>query len=228
MEIGQVMAVFDLTDDIKAALEKYPGLRLGQTERNQKYLVGEIDIVDPGSGGLICTFSVEIHYPEQFPFCFPKVFETGDQIERVLSRHVNTQDNSLCLVVPPEERLKCKYGISTSWFIDNVLYPRLAEEFVVMNGGKYQKEYSHGGANGFWEYYMRKFGISNAEIILSILEIIVRKQLPAGHNPCICGSGEKFKKCHLKSALEISDMTTAQLFGDLHFLRSKPYEAEKK
>jgi hypothetical protein len=218
------MEPFNFVEDIEIALRKYPGLKIVQAEEGNKNLAGEIDVVHEESGTLIETFAVEVHYPEKFPFCFPKVFETSGKIERTLSRHVNTANGSICLVVPPEERLICKHGISTLWFLDNVLYPRLAEEFVVMNGGKYQGEYSHGGANGYWEYYMRKLNITNTDLVLSILEVIAKKQLPVGHNPCICGSGKKFKKCHLKSTVEISDLGASHLNSDIQFLRSKPYK----
>jgi hypothetical protein len=127
--------------DLSTAIKDYPGLKL-INEVGALSLMGTIDLIHPEFGITYDSFSVEIYYPKLYPFCFPKVIETGGKIPRNANRHVNViANNTLCLTVDPEERLLSLHGITTSWFIKNVLLPRLGEEYVVNNGGNYLHEY---------------------------------------------------------------------------------------
>ncbi len=199
------MQLSNLKSDIDQAIKEYPGLEI-INEAGALKLNGTLELIHPIHNVPFETFSVELYYPEQYPHCFPKVIETGGKIERSAARHVNVPDNNtLCLTVPPEERLLCRHGITTSSFIKDVLLPRLGEEYEVNSGGKYLHEYSH-NALGYWEFYFRKFNVKNPNRILEILDMMVKHNLPKGYENCFCGSGDKFKKCHQKSINEFSSL----------------------
>lgn len=181
--------------DLREAEINYPGLKIVNEPGGIK-LKGVLELLHPEYFVAYDTFNVELYFPEDFPYCFPKVIETDEKIERCANRHVNVQDNNtLCLTVEPEERLLCINGISTTKFINCVLLPRLCEEHEVNNGGKYSHEFDHKEI-GYWQYYERKLGVSDKDTILTILQQLIDHNLPKGFNLCYCGSGEKFKNCH--------------------------------
>lgn len=176
------------------AILHYPNLKIIETD-GKLSLLGEVDILHPIEKKLIDTFSVEISFHERFPYCFPKVIETSGKIERIQDRHIYTQDNTMCFAVISEELMKCRNGITTKWFLDNVLVPRLAEEYVVNLGGKYAHEFAHGPL-GDLQFYFLKFKTKRPREVIRYLIIILQGKFPKHYESCICGSGLKFKKCH--------------------------------
>lgn len=188
------MKMYELRKDLDEALKFYPKLRLVEKGKDLA-LSGSVDLIHPSEKKLIDTFFVEITYPERFPFQFPKVLETSGKIERVQDRHIHPGTNYLCFAVNAEELLKCRFGITTLWFLDYVLVPRLAEEYLVNNGGKYSHEFSH-GTLGDLEFYFEKFRTKSPEQVLKYLTILIKGEFPKHFEPCNCGSGQKFKKCH--------------------------------
>ena len=143
-----------LKKEIARALEYYQGLAL-DTSGILYRVFGSLDILHT-DGRIIDTFSIELKYPERFPFCYPSAKETGNRIPPIADRHVYTDTKNLCLGTPEDETLKCINGINTRWFIEKILIPRLADEHRVCNGYPYTHEYAH-RSEGRWKFLMKKF-----------------------------------------------------------------------
>lgn len=186
--------MFELRSDMNDAITYYPNLKVVETD-GKLSLSGDVDLLHPIAKKVIDTFSVDISFPERFPYCFPKVVETSKKIERIQDRHIYTQNNSMCFAVLSEELLKCRFGITTRWFLNNVLVPRLAEEYLVNNGGEYAHEFAHGPWGDF-QFYFKKFKIQNPVEVIRYLKLILTGGFPKHYEKCSCGSGIKFKKCH--------------------------------
>ncbi|GAB5566134.1 MAG: hypothetical protein Wins2KO_31970 [Winogradskyella sp.] len=162
---------------------------------------GFIPLIHPKIGE-IDRYEVLIKFPKDYPKCFPKVIETSNKIPRIPNRHVNP-DNTLCLAVEPEEKALTKNGISFKYFLDRILIPHLARETYRESKGVYPDgEYAH-GYDGIWEYYKSILKESDKLTIIRELEQIVNSNWPERNQKCFCGSGNKFKKCHLDSWTEI-------------------------
>jgi hypothetical protein len=194
VEIGARNNMFELKKDLSSACAHYPKLQIVELD-GKLSLSGEVELLHPVEGEPIDTFSVDISFPDMFPFCFPKVLETSGKIERTQDRHVFPQTDNLCFAVEVEEHMKCRRGITTRWFLDTVLVPRLAEEYIVNNGGSYAHEFSHGPLGDF-EFYFLKFKTKNPAHVIRFLKLILDGALPKHFERCSCGSGLKFKKCH--------------------------------
>lgn len=188
------MKLYDLRKDLDEALEFYPNLKVIESGSNLA-LTGAVDLIHPTEKKLIDTFFVDITFPDRFPYQFPKVIETSGKIERIPDRHIHTGTNYMCFAVLSEELMKCRHGITTLWFLNHVLVPRLAEEYIVNNGGKYYREFSH-GTLGDLEFYFEKFRTKSPKEVLRYLTWILRGDFPKHYELCYCGSGKKFKKCH--------------------------------
>lgn len=210
----------EVEHDLNEVITSYP-LLTPFHEGGKQGLFGEIELKDD-QGGIIEVYKVKLIFTELFPYRFPHVWEEGNLIPRIADRHVYPKTGNLCLAIEPEEIIICQYGISTIFFLDRVLLPRLAEEYEVNLGGVYQREYSH-DHDGFWEYFQKHFKSEDANLVMGLLGAIVSRNLPKGYEKCICGSGEKFKKCHRKSASVLFPIGQKKLKLYLSILKDKVY-----
>lgn len=187
--------------EFEAIKSQYPGLKI---DRPNNKIAGSIGLFDIDTGEMYDSYHVEIKFPETFPHCFPKVWEVGNKIPKEPNRHVN-EDGSLCLGVIQEEILITRYGISLVNFLERVLKPHLSRETYFEKKRKYPHgEYSH-GIDGVLEFFFDKFDTSDPVRIVQILDRIISGDLPdRNERQCICGSENKFKKCHLNDVEEVS------------------------
>jgi len=118
---------FDIWKDIKTVTDKFPLLKV-DFDTGRTRFVGEIELLDPHEGTYIDIFKVEIILPELFPYCFPSVIELDGDIPKTIERHVIPVSGRLCLAIVFEEFMLCRNGISTLWFIERILIPRLADD----------------------------------------------------------------------------------------------------
>ena len=211
--------MYNLEKDINNVLGKYPLLKYNSKART---IYGDIEVLGE-SGKFIDIFNIEIILPSLFPRCFPKVIETEQKIPREVTRHVMPRTNFLCLAVEFEEILLCSKGISLLWFINKVLVPRLAEEFRVSNGEKYQKEYSH-DFGGTWEFLMKKLELKTPDLVLTFIEALAKKKKPNGNSMCLCGSEEPYRLCHKKQILNILQLNNKLLNLLYNHLLKNPYK----
>jgi hypothetical protein len=186
--------------DIDDALQSYSTLKRVEEDGFIR-VKGEIPLIHPEKGEFD-RYEVSIRFTQNYPKCFPKVIETSNKIPREADRHIN-QDNTLCLAVEPEENSIVKNGISFKFFLDNVLVPHLASETYREIKDIYPDgEYSHGN-DGIWEFYESILNKKDRKSIIIELDQIVKSNWPERNNQCICGSGVKFKKCHLDKWIQV-------------------------
>lgn len=181
--------------DVDAALVHYPKLRI-EGGLSARTLVGIIDVVDKDEDFPIGSFEVKIQYPPAYPKRLPRVWEIGGRIPHDINRHLFPKDWNMCFMFPAEEEAYCWTGISTLRFLNQVLVPRLADEYNVSSGGKYRSEYSHDPTEAAWQFYEKKFNTVDKSVIERLLQALTCGSLPKGFEACPCGSGLKFKKCH--------------------------------
>lgn len=191
--------------DIKWLESRFPNL---QYEEDSQRIVGELDfcaaydnelgkvIIGGGTkkvNRLICdVFEIEICLSIPDGNRWPKVYEVGGrrcQITKkcnspIIDLHFYSDDNACCLGLKfPDNR-----SLSIRSFLEELVIPffyRLSytEKFgLAASRNDLWGEYSH-GEEGITEY---------------LKEIsIFAKQKPGRNDLCPCGSGKKFKKCHI-------------------------------
>lgn len=206
-----------LQKDIKKALEFYPLLQL-DVNSQFVHVFGEIILADPELGEFD-RYSVSISFLKCYPKCFPKVVETSNKIPKEDYRHVNP-DGTLCLAVPPEEKAIAKNGISFKFFLDKVLVPHLARETYRDSKGFYPDgEYAHGD-EGIWEFYESILNKKDRKSIIHELDQIVNSNWPERNHKCICGSGVKFKKCHLNKWTQVMKSGEIYVSSQIQILKN--------
>ena len=191
--------------DIRWLASRYPNLYY---EANPQKIVGELDfcavydnemgklIINPGSGAshrlIRDVFEVEICLRTLDRNGWPKVYEVGGRHGKIAKKcnvkvidlHFYSEDDSCCLGL--------KYGgernLRLKAFLEDLVIPffyRLAytDQFgITASRRDLWEEYSH-GAVGLHEHCTELFAIAQRN--------------PGRNEVCPCGSGKKYKKCHL-------------------------------
>ena len=174
-----------------SAIRKYPNLRIVGNPGSQ-FLKGILEVPD-GIGGIATSYSIEIKSSPLYPYRYPLALEVGGDIPTNADNH-KYSNNSLCLGVEAEEVVQCRNGLEVSVFIEKVLIPHLANQYYHHITGSYLQEYAHGTA-GIRQYYEGVLGEIDPAI-WNLLYNAAFVKVPERNDPCCCGSGRKFKRCH--------------------------------
>jgi hypothetical protein len=182
-------------NDIISVLDLYRKLNVVE-ENNEKYLKGDIDIIDK-NGTVWDTYKIEIKGSENYPFAFPKLFETGKAFPKISDWHVyEFGDKSCCVDVTPNEIILCKGGLNLSDYIKNFAFPYLANQSYRIKEGYYRYgEYSH-GIFGRIEYYQNKLKAKNLFELIDMFDLIIKGFDPPRTAYCPFCLKKKFRHCH--------------------------------
>jgi hypothetical protein len=205
-----------LERDLKKFLEIYPRFFYKECYGKEfSILSGEIDICDTAENYLD-SFDIEVLIQtNKYPLCIPIVREISKKIERTEEWHISTE-GICCLDIDHKLVNQAKRGINLLDFYQNKIYPYFANTIYRMKFGKYSNgEYSH-FFRGVQQFYMEKFNLSDGQIIVRILEIILNGKIPMRNDrPCICGEDKKFKYCHIEMVGFLKSLSRERLTSDL-------------
>ena len=177
--------------NLPAAVAAYPNLQI-VGEPGRQYLRGILDVPD-GAGGVAFSYLVEIKPVARYPYRYPIAYEVGGDIPVGADNH-KYSDNSLCLGVEAEEVIQCHKGLTLVEFIEKVLIPHLANQYYRHLTGAYLQEYAHGYA-GVRQFYEKLLGITDRAVWVALFHAAFSKHIER-NDPCCCGSGQKYKRCH--------------------------------
>ena len=208
-----------ITENGKNCLKGSLNFRACYNNSNEEF------IIDPSEKMIISDtyiddkYDIEIEFLRGFPKQFPLVREVGGRIQQIAEKyslkdvrdlHINKiQNNAICLCPQPAEKLKYPDEIDLVHFMNNLVVPFFYGLSYYNKSGSWPwNEYPHGDL-GIFEFYgenKEKNDLSLAKRCYECLteqyeKYITNKNVVKGHSPCICGSKEKFRKCH-KVALE--------------------------
>lgn len=215
MNKGYEQFVGQLDDAIVA----FPSLYQAKSG-DKKILKGALPVIDK-DGKHWEDYEVEIHFSENFPAEFPKLFETSGKIPKIADWHVYEDTLSCCVKVHPEEILRCKNGIIVTEYIREEVIPYLFNQTHRRVEGYYVNgEYAH-GAVGIYEYYagILKTG-ADIKRTLQLMEYIANHERPLRTSLCFCGERAKFRHCHRGAFDKLKDI------GD-NIVRSHAYHIAK-
>ncbi len=181
-------------------------------EREHQYLINPTDSNSPQTMIIHDRYKVRISNQPNIDK-LPKVKESGGRIRAVakekgiaeIDLHIYP-DNSLCLVGPLDEN----GSVSFRDFLDGHVLQFFYDQSYFERFGRWPRgQYSH-GVLGVFENYFERHQLENSdllEVCLSALkksrqwtgikEILFRKDNIRGHWQCPCGSGKKFRNCHV-------------------------------
>lgn len=177
--------------------------KLNVVEKNEElFLKGSLDVID-GAGKIWETYDVEIKGSENYPYAFPKLYETNDAFPKNSDWHVYENDFSCCVDVPMSEKIICQNGLNVTDFISQYAIPYLANQTYRIREGYYlYGEYSH-GILGRLEFYQSKLKASNPIQLLKMFDLIINDYNPDRRVMCPFCHKEKFRRCHRDAFREL-------------------------
>jgi hypothetical protein len=206
-------------DQLPDTVKQYNNLKIVQDINGISYLEGILDITDDNNE-IVGHFLVEIHCSENFPYRFPILYETGGEIPNIPDWH-KYNDNSCCITFWTDEVLKCKNGIKVSYFIEKHAIPYFANHMHRKQKGEYKNgEYAH-GIPALFQYYESLMKTNSRDLWIQYYKNTFQNlKIECERNDlCICGSGKKFKSCHLEIFNALRQIGEKQIIFDFILMK---------
>ncbi len=199
--------------DIGDTIKKYPFLKITRDDK-ESYLKGILDIND--NKKYLGSYSIEIKGSRKYPYEFPITYEVGGDIPAEPDFH-KYNDNSLCIDIRASEILKCHSGMTVSTYIETELIPYFANQIYRKLTGHYVNEYKH-GRDGIRQFYCRLFSTNDIRLWKKCVQHAFSHIDKERNELCYCGSGLKYKKCHLLTDEKLILIGKEQILNDLLIL----------
>lgn len=150
------------------------------------------------------TFRASIFYHYTYPKGFAILKDESNAFPWVLDWHIDEKSGQCCVCGPVESAERSSTGITVLSFINDYAIPFYANQIYKKEYGQYKNgEYSH-FKEGVWEALEEEFLTSDRN---QIIDMLGRIKIKRGRNAaCFCGSGIKYKKCHLHRIKFIIDL----------------------
>ncbi len=201
-----------LNVDLKRVIEKFSELEVIRCNGAPGFIEGFVDIKD-GDEQLRGRFDIRITIPENYPYGFPELRELSRKIPREADRHIYNNGNC-CVTVPQQQMIDASKGISLYDYIFSYVLPYLANQIYFEEYGRWANgEYSH-GLEGHFEFYKDKLDIDNLNGFGEAFEVLLKSKVLDRNEPCFCGSGKRYKKCHQNAVLDLQRLGPKRLMED--------------
>lgn len=187
--------------DISVVPGIYSGLSIVEVA-GEKLLKGELPIID-ANGKEWDKYQIEIKSSDNYPLCFPNLFETADAFPHNADWHVYETDFSCCVDYPANAKIICKNGLHITDYIKSYAIPYFANQTFRIREGYYRYgEYSH-GIFGKIEYYQSKLNAKNPNQLLEMFRLMLLGFNPARTALCPFCHKVKFRHCHRDAFREL-------------------------
>lgn len=196
-----------LLDEIAAALERYPDLRIVE-ESGTIRVLGTFPVAE--SGEILDRYQIEIHFPEDYPRSLPRVFEIGRRIPRTVDRHVYPANGQACVVVDEEWLATVGERVVFRKFLDGPVRNYFIGQSLVEAGEPWPFGQRSHGAKGLVEAYGEWFDTTDQTVVIRYLDLLTHKRVK-GHWMCPCGSGKRLRDCHVDRVREVQQRVSPRL-----------------
>lgn len=184
---------------IESFLADYPRMRFRPTVDGTISLVGRFPFSASAAGlpDVTDEYRIRIDIVDSLDKALPVIYEIGGRISSSRDNHVNG-DRSLCLGSPLSQRLQLGVTPTVTRFVELCLVPFLYAQSLRERGVAHFPfgELAH-GFQGLIDDYRMIFGVKDAVVLMSLLDLLSMKRRRANKLPCPCGCGRRFAACRL-------------------------------
>jgi hypothetical protein len=188
-----------LEHDRAIVFDLYPRLAFSCDRTTRRLeLAGAIRLFEEETGQPT-DLQIRLVFPPDYPLHEPKVYQEGSRFPRDKDRHINA-DGSFCLWLEPLSRWDKADANALLVLLERVSVfceDQLAYEVL----GRFPYgEWAHFDA-GYAEFLFEALG-RNYNIMAALAARPDQCALPDRNDSCLCGSGRKFKKCHMTDIVD--------------------------
>lgn len=144
--------------------------------------------------GVPTTLAVRVEFPRGYPKSEPRAYDDGDAFPHVPDRHFYP-DGQCCLWLPPESRWDGDDPSGLRAFLEEVAV--FFDRQLVCDATGVWPGAARG--HGFWGYVelVRDLLAGDDALVAVLAPVFAGSGAPGRNDPCPCGHGRKYKKCHL-------------------------------
>jgi hypothetical protein len=190
-----------LAQDRERIAASFPGLAYNLDERTRQVsLYGAITL--RADCGIATPIQVRIAFPDDYPEHEPQAYDGEHHFSHEADRHFYP-DGRLCLWLPPESRWDKKDPDGLCRFLEEVAV-FLDQQLIYEAMGKQRwpgGQRSHGDL-GYIEFVQEFLGGSQ-QLLDALGPALANSPGLQRNSLCPCGSGKKYKRCHLGVVQEI-------------------------
>lgn len=186
----------DFLRDMEMAKEEFPFMEMEPSEYSEYPFKVEDDFeITDHEGNYYGTFHASVLFPKTYPKGFPVLIDMSKEFPWEVDWHISEKNGECCVCGVIEKEEIGKKGITILDFVKNYVLRFYANQLYRRKYGHYKNgEYAH-YEEGAWEALQEEFNTKDRDKIRRFIREIRTKR---GRNDvCFCGSGIKFKKCHL-------------------------------
>ncbi len=191
-----------LEHDRNLVSAEYPGLNYQVDDGLEAvFLQGPVTFV--GRSGIPTDVEVKVEFPSSYPQHEPRAYDPVERFPHIADRHFFT-DGQCCLWLPPETIWNLRDADCLLLFLDQVAI-FFHKQLICDASGRNVfpgSQRSHGDA-GYIEYIQEMLR-ANDDILSLLVPLLINGGEYIGRNDlCLCGSGRKYKHCHLHSIRDL-------------------------
>lgn len=191
-----------LAHDRTLVTNVYPGLKYSiDDEAGRIYIEGAVRLL--AECGVPTDIQVRVEFPDDYPKGEPRAYDAANRFPHTADRHFYP-DGRCCLWLPPESRWNqsdheglCRFLEEVAVFFDRQLV------YDAEGKGTWPGEQRGHGYNGYAEFVQELLG-GDQQLLILLAPIFANVSGIGRNSQCPCGSGLKYKKCHMSTVEEIS------------------------
>lgn len=168
----------------------YPGLEWKIDEATQlARLGGTVTILE--SGGIKTPVPTRVDFPYYYWSDEPVAFETTRRFVWDQDRHITPESGQCCLWLPPLSKWDPNDPNALHTFLDElaVFFDR---QLVFESTGRWPGPSWGHSDDGYWKYVVEQLGGD-----LTTADKFIFGLMTGRNEPCPCGGGRHYKRCHL-------------------------------
>lgn len=213
LTLNRDFKIRNFEEDKIAILNRNPGLHFEIQDDGTYIFSGNYYLTDK-EGRLIKAFNIKISPLKKYPNAVPKVYSTGDEIEKIDGYHIS-EDGIICFDHTYTLNKLASGGLRLYDFIE-YYFPKYFSWVLLKQQERTEnlKEWAHQD-DGTIQYFQEVLGFDAIEKISSFLECYLKVSKPSRNERCYCGAEIKLKNCHLDAINILRATSKKELQNDL-------------
>ena len=197
-----------LAHDRELVAMHYPQLLYQIEDQQPVILRGPLLFVS--DSGITTRVVVRINFPNRYPDLEPTAYDDENMFPADLDRHL-LRDGRCCLWLPARSQWKPYDSHALLAFLDEIAL--FFDRQLVYDATGRKKwpggEYPHGHA-GYIELLKETLAVDRRELE-ALASALLNRVPPERNDPCPCGSGRTFKRCHALGIWQVQQMIHPEL-----------------